>query len=103
MKNIKIFVGATLLFIIVLFGITVAIIPLLLSSDWAKNSVVSKVNSSSSGKLALGDCAIGWSEGLKCTEVSYHDQGYQVDAAHLTGTQGLFSCSWRPRILGPLR
>ncbi|WP_339137561.1 MAG: hypothetical protein WGN25_05715 [Candidatus Electrothrix sp. GW3-4] len=102
MKNIKIFVGATLLFIIVLFGITVAIIPLLLSSDWAKNSVVSKVNSSSSGKLALGDCAIGWSEGLKCTEVSYHDQGYQVDAAHLTGTQGLFSLLMAPKNLGTI-
>ncbi|RWX50243.1 hypothetical protein VU01_13571, partial [Candidatus Electrothrix marina] len=102
MKNIKIFVGATLLFIVVLFGITVAVIPLLISSNWAKNSIVSKVNSSSSAELALGDCAIGWNEGLKCTEVSYHDQGYQVDAARLTGTQGLFSLLMAPKNLGTI-
>ncbi len=102
MKNIKIFVGATLLFIVVLFGITVAVIPLFLSSNWAKNSLVSKVNSSSTAELALGDCAIGWNEGLKCTEVSYHDQGYQVDAARLTGTQGLFSLLMAPKNLGTI-
>ncbi|MCI5124034.1 MAG: hypothetical protein D3925_06055, partial [Candidatus Electrothrix sp. AR5] len=102
MKNIKIFVGATLLFIVVLFGITVAIIPFLLSSEWVKNSLVSKVNSSSSGELALGGCAIGWNEGLKCTEVSYHDQGYQVDAARLSGTQGLFSLLMAPKNLGTI-
>ena len=102
MKNIKIFVGATLLFIVVLFGITVAVIPLLLSSDWVKDTIVSKVNSSSSAELALGDCAIGWREGLKCTEVSYQDQGYQVDAARLTGTQGLFSLLMAPKNLGTI-
>ena len=102
MKNIKIFVGATLLFIVVLLGITVAIIPFLLSSNWVKNSIVSKVNSSSSAELALGDCEIGWSEGLKCTEVSYHDEGYQVDAARLTGTQGLFSLLMAPKNLGTI-
>ncbi|MGB5686803.1 MAG: hypothetical protein WBM35_13390, partial [Candidatus Electrothrix sp.] len=102
MKNIKIFVGATLLFIVVLFGITAAILPFLLSSDWAKNSLVSKVNSSSSGELALGDCAIGWREGITCTEVSYQDQGYQVDAARLAGTQGLFSLLMAPKNLGTI-
>ncbi|RWX47231.1 hypothetical protein H206_02319 [Candidatus Electrothrix aarhusensis] len=78
MKNIKLFAGATLLFVVVLFGITVAILPLLLSSDWVKNSIVSKVNSGSSAELALGDCAIGWSEGLKCTEVSYQDKAIRL-------------------------
>ncbi|MCI5162727.1 MAG: hypothetical protein D3917_12060, partial [Candidatus Electrothrix sp. AX5] len=102
MKNIKLFAGATLLFVVVLFGITVAILPLLLSSDWVKNSIVSKVNSGSSAELALGDCAIGWSEGLKCTEVSYQDKGYQVDAARLTGTQGLFSLLMAPKNLGTI-
>ncbi|MCI5167654.1 MAG: hypothetical protein D3903_16580, partial [Candidatus Electrothrix sp. GM3_4] len=102
MKNIKLFVGATLLFIVVLFGITVAIIPFLLSSDWVKNIAVSKVNSGSSGELALGDCEIGWNEGLKCTGVSYQDQGYQVDAARLSGTQGLFSLLMAPKNLGTI-
>jgi hypothetical protein len=101
-KNIKLFAGAILLFTVVLFGITVAILPLLLSSDWIKNSLVSKVNSGSSAELALGDCAIGWKEGLKCTEVSYKDKGYQVDAARLTGTQGLFSLLMAPRNIGTL-
>ncbi|MCI5219444.1 MAG: hypothetical protein D3914_09705, partial [Candidatus Electrothrix sp. LOE2] len=70
MKNIKLFVGATLLFTVVLFGITVAVIPLVLSSDWAKDILVSKVNTSSPGTLALGDCAIGWTKGLQCSDIS---------------------------------
>ncbi len=102
MKNIKLFVGATLLFTVVLFGITAAIIPFLLSSNWVKNSLVSKVNDGSSRKLALGDCAIGWSKGLQCSEISYHDQGYQIDAVRLTGTQGLFSLMMAPKNLGTI-
>ncbi|WPD24895.1 MAG: hypothetical protein SD837_10080 [Candidatus Electrothrix scaldis] len=102
MKNIKLFVGATLLFTLVLFGITMAVIPLILSSDWVKDSVVDKVNNSSPGKLALGDCEIGWSEGLQCSEISYHDQSYKIDAARLTGTQGLFSLLMAPKNLGTI-
>ncbi len=102
MKNIKLFVGAALLFTVVLFGITAAIIPSLLSSDWVKNSIVSKVNNGSSGKLALGDCDIGWTTGLQCSDISYHDQSYQVDAARLTGTQGLFSLMMAPKNLGTI-
>ena len=102
MKNIKLFAGATLLFTLVLFAITIAVIPSLLSSDWAKNILVKKVNSSSPGELALGDCAIGWNEGLQCTDISYHDQDYQVDAARLSGTQGLFALLMAPKNLGTI-
>ncbi|CAK8714364.1 hypothetical protein KKHLCK_03425 [Candidatus Electrothrix laxa] len=102
MKNIKLFAGTTLLFTVVLFGITVAITPLLLSSDWVKNSILQKVNSNSSAELALGDCEIGWNEGLQCSEVSYQDKGYQVDAARLTGTEGLFSLLMAPKNLGTI-
>ncbi|WP_446011895.1 hypothetical protein [Candidatus Electrothrix sp.] len=102
MKNIKFFIGATLLFIALLFGITAAIIPSLLSSDWVKNNLINKVNSTSSGKLALGDCEIGWTTGLQCSDISYHDPGYQVKAARLTGNQGLFSLIMAPKNLGTI-
>lgn len=102
MKNTKLFLGATLLFTLALFGITVAILPLLLSSDWARNTLVKKVNSSSPGQLALGDCDIGWSKGLQCSDISYHDQNYQVDAARLSGTQGLFALIMAPKNLGTI-
>ncbi|CAK8718619.1 hypothetical protein GKODMF_10190 [Candidatus Electrothrix gigas] len=102
MKNIKLFVGATLLFTVVLFGITVAVIPLVLSSDWAKDILVSKVNTSSPGTLALGDCAIGWTKGLQCSDISYQDQDYQVNAAQLSGSQGMFALLMAPRNLGTI-
>ncbi|MCI5182852.1 MAG: hypothetical protein D3921_10150, partial [Candidatus Electrothrix sp. AW1] len=102
MKNIKLFVGATLLFTVVLFGITVAVIPLVLSSDWAKDILVSKVNTSSPGTLALGDCAIGWTKGLQCSDISYQDQGYQVHAAQLSGSQGMFALLMAPKDLGTI-
>jgi hypothetical protein len=101
-KNIKLFIGATLLFTTLLFGITAAIIPSLLSSDWVKGRIVKKVNKGSSGKLGLGDCNIGWTTGLQCSDVSYHAPGYQVDAASLTGTQGLFSLIMAPKNLGTI-
>ncbi|MCW5211949.1 hypothetical protein VU04_03455 [Desulfobulbus sp. TB] len=102
MKNIKLFVGATLLFTVMLFGITVAVIPLVLSSDWAKNIIVNKVNTNSPGTLALGDCAIGWTKGLQCSDISYQDQGYQIDAAQLSGTQGMFALLMAPKNLGTI-
>ncbi|MCI5149821.1 MAG: hypothetical protein D3916_10630, partial [Candidatus Electrothrix sp. MAN1_4] len=102
MKNIKLFIGATLILTLVLFGTTIAVIPFLLSSDWVKNSIVSKVNKGSSGQLALGDCGIGWTTGFQCSDISYHDQNYQVDAARLTGTQGLFALMMAPKNLGTI-
>jgi hypothetical protein len=103
-KNIKLFVGAGVLLAVVLVGITAAIIPVLVSSDWVKNIVVNKVNSGSTGELSLGDCGIGWSEGLECTAVAYRDaeQGYRLDVARLTSTQGLFSLIMAPKNLGTI-
>ena len=100
MKNIKLFLGATLLFTSILFGMTAALMPAFLSSDRAKDILVNKVNSSSSGKLALDDCAIGWTEGLQCSGISYKNKDYQVDAARLTGTRGLFALFMAPGNLG---
>ncbi|MCI5224195.1 MAG: hypothetical protein D3924_16375, partial [Candidatus Electrothrix sp. AR4] len=101
-KNIKLFVGAGVLLVVITVGILVAVAPVILSSDWMRNIVVNKVNSGSPGELALGDCGIGWSEGLECTDVAYKDaaQGYQLDVARLSSTQGLFSLIMAPKNLG---
>ncbi|XOF33039.1 MAG: hypothetical protein ACL93V_13635 [Candidatus Electrothrix sp. YB6] len=93
-----------MLLILLLIGITVAFLPAILSSDWVKNIAVSRVNSSSSGELFLGNCEIGWSEGLQCATVAYQDtaQGYQFTAARLKSTQGLFSLITAPKNLGTI-
>jgi len=66
--------------------------PALLSSDWVRNFVLARLNTSIPGKLSAARCSIGWQQGLDCANVTYVDekQGIHLDVAGLRGNKGLW-------------
>lgn len=87
-KNIIICAGLGILFLVLL-----AFLPNLLSSDRALRLILEQINGSGGTHLQIGDCTIGWSQGLVCADVDYLDngRGLHVRARQVSGSQGLLA------------
>jgi hypothetical protein len=60
--------------IVVVLILLVALLPTLLSTGAGKSFVVSKINNSLNGKLAIADWSIGWTSGVTLNGVKVDDQ-----------------------------
>ncbi|MGX9728321.1 MAG: hypothetical protein ACTFAK_13710 [Candidatus Electronema sp. VV] len=90
----------------VLLAVTLAVLPpLLLSSDWVRQTVLGKLNNGSiPGELAAEHCAVTWRRGLGCSGVVYQDakQGFRLELAQLRSSQGLWPLLTAPKELGEI-
>ncbi|HHO48074.1 MAG TPA: hypothetical protein ENN06_06435 [Desulfobacteraceae bacterium] len=81
-----------------------AVVPLLLSSSFVLQLVLSSVNRKVPGELTVGSWLVGWRQGILCQQVAYHDprQGVRITVPRVTTTRGILELAIAPGNLGRL-
>ncbi len=90
---------------ILLLGL-LAFLPTLLSSQRVLDTVLARINAQSApASLKIADCAIGWLQGLVCSDVDYVDteRGLELKIDQVRGSQGLLALLAAPKNLGTIR
>jgi hypothetical protein len=82
----------------------VLLLPVFLSSGLVRTSLLDRLNAGMPGTLTTGSCSIGWQQGLRCTDLVYHDAAtaLRVTIPRLSGSQGLLALAVAPMNLGTI-
>ncbi len=80
----------------------IVLLPPILSSNFARRLILSKVNEKIPGELIVKSWLVGWSQGVLCRNITYRnpDQGVLVTIPKITCSHGLLELAMAPKNLG---
>jgi len=99
-KIFIVFVGIGIVFFVFL-----SFLPNFLSSDVVLHKFLTHINAQSEAHLQVGDCSLGWQQGVVCVAVEYSfpQRGIHITADQVSGTQGLLAILAAPKNIGTVR
>lgn len=80
----------------------IVLLPPIMSSDFARRLILSRVNEKIPGELIINSWLIGWSQGILCRNIIYRnpDLGIKVTIPKITCSHGLLELAASPKNLG---
>ncbi len=80
----------------------IVLLPPVLSSNFVRRLVLTRVNEKIPGELTINSWLIGWSQGVLCRNIVYRnpDLGIRVTIPKITCSHGLFELALAPKNLG---
>jgi hypothetical protein len=89
----------------VVFFVLLSFLPNFLSSDVVLHKFLTHINDQSEAQLQVGDCSLGWQQGVVCVDVEYSlpRRGIHITADQVSGTQGLLAILAAPKNIGTVR
>ncbi len=80
----------------------IVLLPPVLSSNFVRRLILSKVNEEIPGELTVNSWLIGWGQGILCRNIIYRnaDLGVRVTIPKITCSHGLFELVMAPKNLG---